>query len=82
MRSHVDRDPETLKALQLSNEYDPAGERQLQVLTKFDSFSSDENLQRALKELSNRSTSKIPPHGVCCRKGGALSTFKCCAKGL
>ena len=70
--TEAQRDDENALALELAKEYDPEEERTLRVLTKFDTFDTEDNKVRAAELVQE--TGPLSAHAVVCRPGGEAYT--------
>ena len=70
--TEAQRDDENALALELAKEYDPEEERTLRVLTKFDTFDTEDNKVRAAELVQE--TGLLSAHAVVCRPGGEAYT--------
>ena len=69
--SEAKQDDELTSALELARRHDPRGTRTLRILTKFDTFDSDDARLSATRSVMNRVEDPLGPHAVVCRSQGA-----------
>ena len=87
--SEAKQDNELISALALATKHDPDGGRTLRVLTKFDTFDSDDARTAAARLVTSKHAEPLGPHAVVCRAQGDASydeevekaEFKISAKG-
>lgn len=65
------QDTELAVALSLATKYDPNGHRTLRVLSKFDTFDSEESRATACNTIAERAAEMLGAHAVVCRVEGA-----------
>ena len=65
--THGDADEETQEALEITKDMK---HRRLQILTKFDVFSSKDNCYKAIELLINQENNELGCHAVICRHAG------------
>jgi len=68
--SEAKQDDELVSALKLADKHDPAGTRSLRILTKFDTFDSDDAQKKAAKLVADRVDDSLGAHAVVCRALG------------
>lgn len=61
------QDIETVAALNMAKKFDPDLERTLDVVTKCDGFTSNEQRQIIKKAVLDQKYEKLGTHAVCCR---------------
>ena len=71
--SEAKQDDELVSALKLAAKHDQAGTRSLRILTKFDTFDSDDAQKKAAKLVADRVDDPLGPHAVVCRALGGSS---------
>eukprot|EP00966_Prymnesium_polylepis_P015646 361595-Prymnesium_polylepis.1 len=68
--SEAKQDEELTSAIELAKEVDPEGVRTMRILTKFDTFDSDEAKSTAVSLLIGQAGRKLGAHAVICRTNG------------
>ena len=68
--SEAKQDEELTSAIELAKEVDPAGTRTMRILTKFDTFDSEEAKSTAVALLAAQRGQKLGAHAVICRTNG------------
>ena len=69
--SEAKQDHELISALALATKHDPHGKRTLRVLTKFDTFDSDDARHAASNLITSKLANALGPHAVVCRPEGS-----------
>jgi hypothetical protein len=70
--SEAKQDEELTSAIELAKKHDPLAIRTLRILTKFDTFDSQDSKATAVKLVQVGEDQPLGPHAVICRRGGSV----------